>query len=206
MSSLRKFRPNGVARRQLCADDPRLLDWIEDAQSSLVHELGGDDPIVVGDVRLNRDRVISRLAEDQDVIRECWPQPTRILLELHEQQPFRVRANRLRLRIFVDADAAVVNPSGRLESEDHRAAEVMEPDHPVARLLAGDLGDMTGCETARLRDAKQRSRQVLVGVLEFAVAADVAHVGEAALQRVVVLLVGRQDDHRCRTQSDGCRD
>ena len=80
------------------------------------------------------DGVLSRLAEQQHVVRERWPRACAVALQRLEHERVRLRADRLRLRILVDGHLAVVDPAGVLVRVDDLPTEVRQSDDPVGRL------------------------------------------------------------------------
>src|SRR5437868_13312654 len=89
------------------------------------------NPLVIADLVIaNQGHVLAGLAEDQQVVGECWTQPRAVLLLLHKQQALVLCPDRLGLRILVDAHLAVVDPALRLVMADQVTPEVLDADHP----------------------------------------------------------------------------
>src|SRR3990167_3473749 len=66
------------------------------------------NPVVVADIRVDSDLILTRLAEHQDIIRQPRSKPARILFELGEQQALAVGADSLGLGILIHRDIPVV--------------------------------------------------------------------------------------------------
>src|SRR3990167_4370329 len=108
------------------------------------------DPVVVADVGLDGYRIVSRLTEHEDVVGQRRPEPRGVLAKLSKPPRLRVRADRLGLRIFVDADLAVVDPPLTGVEVNDGAAKIAESDHTITRLLHRGLTDMDCREPPRL--------------------------------------------------------
>src|SRR5207237_84364 len=123
--------------------------------------------VLIGNVGMNGNRVLSRLAKDQDIIGQSWPKPRGILLQLHKEQGLAVSPDRLRLWILVNRDVAVIEPTFIKMEVNHLAVEVNQADHAMGDKRARHLRHMHAREPSRLRRAEQLSDGIAVVIEKF---------------------------------------
>src|SRR5262249_42609229 len=107
--------------------DGVIMDAIPDA-------IGPADPRRVIHIRLNGDRILARLAKEQDVITQSWPEPGAIPFQLVKRQSLRPDADGLELWPFRDHDFPVILPSPLAHVTYRVSTKIFEanpsiPDH-----------------------------------------------------------------------------
>ena len=113
------------------------------------------DPVLLGEISFDRDRVDAGGPEHDQIVRPRLPHGGGVPVQLDEQQAFRVGADRLRLRVLVDRDLGVVDEPGLNEMADRVAPKIFAARRPVADLVGGKVGDMHRNEPARFHGPEQ---------------------------------------------------
>src|SRR6266487_1103258 len=113
------------------------------------------NPFLIGDIWQNRRSILSWLSEHKDIISKARTHPGRIFSQLYKQQALSVCSDSLHLRIFVNGDFTVIDPTTFTKSLDGISSEVFHADIAMCCECSSQLSHMHTTISSWLSDAHQ---------------------------------------------------